>query len=330
MTEQLFPDDMANGLVDGTTPAEAVPADLQATAALLRAAHQPASSDELSGMAAMVQAFTAEVAAASPTTTSRSTPMFATRITRRAATMVAVTLLAAGTAAAAAGGVLPTPFSGPAHTETVDTIQTVPGSDTVVTGDTTLGTAVDSTDTAGSEVEGTEVEGTEVEGTEVESTEVGDDHGAGHELKGLCTAWTNGTDKNPENPSFARLKSAADAAGQSIDDFCVAVLAAEPGDDHGHGTEPGDDHGHGTEPGDDNGGNHGGGNSGNGGPASTAPGSDNGGHHGGNTGTTTPAPSSSTPDNHHGGGNSGGGNGGGGNSGGGDSGGSHGGGDSNG
>ena len=38
MTEQLFPDDMANGLVDGTMSPDEVPADLQATASLLRAA----------------------------------------------------------------------------------------------------------------------------------------------------------------------------------------------------------------------------------------------------------------------------------------------------
>ena len=93
MTEQLFPDDVANGLVDGTLPIDEIPADVRATADVLRAAHQAATSEELSGMAATVQRFTAAVTA--PATTHRSSPMFATRLTRRAATMVAVTLLAA-------------------------------------------------------------------------------------------------------------------------------------------------------------------------------------------------------------------------------------------
>ena len=319
MTEQLFPDDMANGLVDGTTPAEAVPADLQATAALLRAAHQPASSEELSGMAAMVQAFTAEVAVAHPSTISRSHPMFATRITRRAATMVAVTLLAAGTAAAAAGGVLPTPFSGTSHTETIGTVL---GSDTSLTGDTT-DTGVDSTGVDGTETDGTETDGTGVDTTGVDSTsvdstvtdgtEVSDGRGNGHEFKGLCTAWTNGAAKSADNPSFSRLKTAADAAGQTIDEFCVTVLA-NAGDDEGT------DETEGTEPGDDNGGH---GNSGNhgGGPSTSTPGGNGNGNNGNHGGAST-----STPGEGHGGGN---GNGNGGNGGNGN-GGSHGGGDSNG
>ncbi len=82
---------------------------------LLRAAAQPGSPEELQGMAAFVQQFTAEVA--STTVTSRSTSMFASRITRRATAIVAVTLLAAGTAAAAAGGTDLNPF----HTVELET-----------------------------------------------------------------------------------------------------------------------------------------------------------------------------------------------------------------
>ena len=86
-----------------------------AAAALLRAAGRPAEGDELVGMAALVQQFSAQVTAdiaaeatAPAALTPRSHSMLATRLTRRATAMVAITLLAAGTAAAAAGGVLPT------------------------------------------------------------------------------------------------------------------------------------------------------------------------------------------------------------------------------
>ncbi len=238
MTEQLFPDDMANGLVDGTLPIDDVPAEARALADVLRAAHQPAMSEELSGMAAMVQQFTAEVTV--PATTRRSSSMFATRLTRRAATMVAITLLAAGTAAASAGGALPSPFSagessfGAPRPEDEDTTTTEAGGDTTTTeagGEATTttegGDATSTTETSMPEPSTT----LDPEAPLVPSDVLDEMQAANPSLFGKCTAWTNGAPKNPEVPGFVELQVAADEVGISIDDFCDELLGAHDGDD---------------------------------------------------------------------------------------------------
>lgn len=180
MTEQHFPDEQMGDAVSN----------------VLRAAAQPATAEELQGMAAFVQMFTAEVANTTTPTPIRST-MRATRITRRATAMVAITLLAAGTAAAAAGGALDS-LPGPFHKDSAEVKpETTEDSvdDTDATDDTTDGITLDSPTFA-------------------------------PELHGLCEAWTNGATKDATDPAFTTLADAAAAAGQTIDEFCVVVQAA--------------------------------------------------------------------------------------------------------
>ena len=131
MTDSKLPI-LADGLFDGGLAADVAPKDLRAAVNVLSAAGRPGSDAELASMAARVRQLSAEINAAakpparattptpaafgdtrraSDTSVSADTqgdnPMFATRITRKALTIVAITLLAAGTAAAAAGGALP-------------------------------------------------------------------------------------------------------------------------------------------------------------------------------------------------------------------------------
>ena len=123
--------------------------------------------------------------------------MRATRITRRATAMVAITLLAAGTAAAAAGGALDS-LPGPFHKDSAEVKpETTEDSvdDTDATDDTTDGITLDSPTFA-------------------------------PELHGLCEAWTNGATKDATDPAFTTLADAAAVAGQTIDEFCVVVQAA--------------------------------------------------------------------------------------------------------
>ena len=189
--------------------------------ALLNAAAQPGTEEELAGMSAFVQAFTAEVTA--PTLTSRSHSMFAGRITRRATAMVAITLLAAGTAAAAAGGALthiPSPFSGSHHAAEVLGIDTT-------TSD--VSTSIDPSTTT--------------DGTD-HSAEGPD--AADEAAFGLCQAWTNGGDKKADNPAFSALDDAATANTESVDEYCADVHtaheAAHSGDDSASSSSTPEDH----------------------------------------------------------------------------------------
>ena len=161
--------------------------------ALLSAAAQPGTEEELAGMSAFVQVFTAEVTAS--TLTFRSHSMLAGRITRRATAMIAITLLAAGGAAAAAAGVdLPSPFS------SAVTAEVLSNSDT--TDDNSI---VDTTD---------------VDSSNLISLDGDSDS---PELHDLCEAWAKDANQDANAPAFADLAAAAEQATQSIDDFCAAV-----------------------------------------------------------------------------------------------------------
>ena len=165
--------------------------------------------------------------------------MIATRITRRAATIVAVTLLAAGTAAAAASGALPATSDADAPAD----VAFVPAS-TVVESTTTEASEVIVTTTA--EVTAT-AKVTATSDVETDGDETGDvatlpvaEPGATvHDPKtannfGKCTAWTHGAEKKLTNPAFAELQTAADDGTVSVDEYCAATIAA-------HEAEHGDD-----------------------------------------------------------------------------------------
>ena len=219
MTEHVFPNDIANGLVDGTFPGADVPASVQGAAAVLRAAHQAATEDELLGMAALMQRFAAEVVESSPATIHRSFPMFNARIPRRVAAIVAVTLLAAGTAAASAGGAFSS--SSPSPTEHVvlrDDSPTNEGSTT----STTEAPADEPTTTEAAE------EPTTAAPTQAPTTKAADSAGV-HEdshLYGKCTAFTHGSAKDLANPSFSELQVQAGSVGGSVDVYCAGVINA--------------------------------------------------------------------------------------------------------
>jgi len=240
VNEQPNPDHLADRLVDGTATADQVPADLRSVSELLQSAHGPATAAELSGMASMVQQFTATVldpTLTPATTTSRRPRMFATRITRRAAAVVAVTLMAAGTAAAAAGGALPDVFSTDdpsiaAETSLVDT--TLDDDSDDATDDATETTDVDVTDDSVLDSLGPDAAGEAAHGL-CESYERGNNDDRGSDNR------NDRADDNPSNtnPPTLNLEQAAADAGVTVDEYCTAVLAAHEAEDEAD--EEGDD-----------------------------------------------------------------------------------------
>jgi hypothetical protein len=226
VTDSILPDDLANGLVDGTADISSLPTEFRGVAEVLAAAHQPATGAELAGMASVVQQFTAAVttspaAAKAGATTSGVISMFGTRVTKRAAVIVGVTLLFAGTAAAAALDVLPSTFSSPERDSTPELSLESSSSEDAAKSDSTD----QSTSSSAAEVE-------------VESESEGLDDSTSTSFPaadfGHCTAWNSGTTKNTDTPAFGALATEASEAGKSIDDYCVEVLAAhDAGDDHG-------------------------------------------------------------------------------------------------
>ena len=136
--------------------------------------------------------------------------MFATRISRKALSIVAITLLATGTAVAAAGGALPM-FVDDGTEEVVDN------------GDADAAVVED----VGAEPESAE-DGASVTPRVVDVVE---NNNGDIDHHGKCTAWTNGAAKDAANPSFAELQVAADAAGLTVDEYCAAFLANDESDD---------------------------------------------------------------------------------------------------
>ena len=180
--------------------------------ALLRAAAQPATGEELKGAAEFTAALRTEVASGTapvtPTTPMKRSTMFGSRLTRRSVAMVAATLLVAGTAAAA-GGALRSTATPSVTSDTVagttDPGTTTPTSDTVLdTTGTVLDTVVD---------------------TVVDTT--GPALVVDHATHEACEEWIEGEATEEE---AALAQAAADEAGLPIDEFCA--LAAVESDDH--------------------------------------------------------------------------------------------------
>ena len=298
MTERILPDDLANGLVDGTAPAGSAPSTFHGAAELLGAMRAPATPGELEGLSAFMQQFTATVTTPEPApaaaTRTGVVQMFTTRITKRAAVVVAATLLTAGTAAAAAGGVIPTPFVASTD-DSASTSLSLPGSslDDSADGSATSSSIDDSATSSSIDDSAT-------------SSSVEDSGTFPHDAHDQCEAALKGLGTDADKASIA---AQAAVMGVSVADYCVLADAAhDAGDDHvsgGHGADDaaGDDHvsgGHGADDaaGDDHGsGGHG---------ADDAPGTstpsggtiDDSGKGKGGKGSSTPvttAPSHSTP-----------------------------------
>jgi hypothetical protein len=231
VTDPILPDDLANGLVDGTADISSLPTELRGVGELFAVAHQPATGAELAGMAMAAEQFSAVVSGttsvAAAATTSGVVSMFGTRITKRAAVIVGATLLFAGTAAAAAGGVLPTPFSSSARDDTPAALTRL---------------ASTSSDAPESSESSIDQESSGSNSSEVANEPAAMDDSTSTSFPGRdfghCTAWNNGATKNTGNPAFGDLADEAAKAGKSIDDFCVEVMAAhDAGDDTATSTE---------------------------------------------------------------------------------------------
>ena len=268
MTEHILPDDLANGLVDGAAAAGTAPGTFHGAAELLDAMRAPATPDELVGMAAFVQQFSASVTSSHAAPAAHRTGvvhMLTARITKRAAAMAAVTLLAAGTAAAAAGGVIPTPFVSSADDSATTISVSVPGSSA---DDSATSTSVDGAVTS-----------TSVDDSATSSS-VADSGLFPHDAHDQCEDVQKGLASAADT---AALAAQAASMGVSVADYCMLADAAhDANDDHGsggHGADDaaGDDHGsggHGADDaaGDDHGsGSHGGGHGADDAPGTSSP-----------------------------------------------------------
>lgn len=236
MTDPILPDDLANGLVDGTADVSSLPMELRGVAGLFAAAHQPATGAELAGMAAAMEQFTAAISGATLlAATAASTPgvisMFGTRLTKRAAMIVGATLLVAGTAAAAAGGVIPTPFTsdqGSTHT----TLSVEPS------GSNSTSSSVESTETSIADSNATPIPAEDVALclATTTSSSAAKSGGSGGSVDGSADGSVDG-----------RLARDASSRGKSVNDFCTEA-ERQNADDHGTDVTGSsiDDHGNDT------------------------------------------------------------------------------------
>lgn len=251
-----LPDEQMDALLRGQFPpgdalSPAETAERAAIAHLFAAAGGPPTDDELVAASAAAAAFTARAALPAAASTSRSRTMKpSTRIPRRVIAATVGVLLTAGTAAAASG-VLTTdrtwdradveetatsiPDTSIPDTSTPDSTvpdTTVPTDDTVITDPVTTD-AAEPTDT------------TVAQGPDA----------TGPAAYGLCTAWSNGHEKNMQNPAFGALQAAADAAGQTVEEYCAAVLDAKDAT-RGHDDADDDADDEAVDEGDDDQGDH--------------------------------------------------------------------------
>jgi|GEM_PF-5354175 len=237
----------AERLLSGTSNVDASD-ELADVSAVLGALRQSAEPDELSGLDSVLAAFgAAAVTAQALPSTLRTFPMTKKRLTRKSlAAIVGITLVSAG--AAAAGGVVSTPFSAQRpsvaksmhfasddQTDETDADETTPATDEVDSDDATeVAKADDSADDA---TDGTDGQGPDVNGPA---------------KFGLCTAYAARTKHDevttttaavtpPAEPDtvdslpvpFQNLTDAADAAGQTVAEFCADAVPGGSGDAHG-------------------------------------------------------------------------------------------------
>jgi hypothetical protein len=223
--------------------------ELADVSAVLGALRQSAEPDELSGLDSALAAFGAAVVTAqAPPSTLRTFPMTKKRLTRKSlAAIVGITLVSAG--AAAAGGVVSTPFSAQRpsvaksmhfasddQTDETDADETTAVTDEVDSDDAT---EVAKTDEATDDSADDSTVGTDGQGPDVN----------GPAKFGLCTAYAARTKHDevtdttaPATPTaepatvdslpvpFQNLTDAADAAGQTVAEFCADAVPGGSGD----------------------------------------------------------------------------------------------------
>jgi len=233
---------------------------------VMNALRTPPEPSEFTGLDSALAAFSGTVVATQIDSMGRVQPMKKRLLTGKAlAGVAAITFASAGVAAAA--GVVPTPFSAsrpsiaaPTKHDDDDATDeaTVEATDAA---DTSLYTSADIDETEPSDVtEEIATNGTSSVSVEVEAAN-GQDQGPdvnGPAKFGLCTAFAARTKHDdttttaaatpPAEPvadgsasdlpiPFQALKDAADAAGQSVTDFCADAVPGGSGDSSGHSAD---------------------------------------------------------------------------------------------
>ena len=290
--------------------------DLSDLSIVLGALRGPADAAEFSGLPSVLVAFgAADVTAHTDPSTSRTLPMTKRRLTRKSLAAIGViTLVSAG--AAAAAGVVPTPFSAPRPSvatskstdiDSDDSTDDTVAEDTVVDTTPTTDEVKDADTTEVAAADATVADATVADAAVADATVTTDGQGPdvnGPAKFGLCTAYAARTKHDdvttttqagatataePLPVPFQSLSDAADAAGQTVAEFCADAVpggsADAPGQsgDNPSATAPGHsgDNPSATAPGksDDN-------------PSATAPGKSGGapGNSGGAHGPATTHP----------------------------------------
>lgn len=254
VSEHPLPEELVERLLTGASPGAGVDEPTVAVAQVLQAARQAPSATEWAEADAAAAAFAARMAGVMPTTVislDTHRRRRAGRVSARvAAGVAALTLFSAG-AAAAATGHLPDPVQRtvaqavshvgvdlPSPDDRSDEV--ADGTDDATSTSSAVGssssssaTTAASTSSAASTSTATTPssattddrrdgpDSTATEGSTV-VTSVGPDV-TGEAKKGLCNAWEkqrkNGAE--PNGVAFENLRKAADAAGQSVDEFCA-------------------------------------------------------------------------------------------------------------
>ena len=246
---RISPED-AERLLSGAPGADAIH-DFAEINAVFDALRRPAEPAELQGLHSALVAFGAAVVTTqTDPSTARTRPMIRKLLTGKAiATIGVVTLISAG--AAAAAGVVPTPFSASRPLATTSTEHEA-DDDSDTTDETLAGVTTSSSEV--STTESTEVDAAKAAAADAaettDSTDSTDGEGPdvnGPAKFGLCTAYAARTKHDdttttteaaatpPAEPvttsadsdlpvPFQALSDAADAAGQSVADFCADAV----------------------------------------------------------------------------------------------------------
>jgi len=270
----------AERLISGSSGVDG-PAELADLSAVLGALRGPAEPAELAALASALAAFrAAAVTTPADNTNVRTLPMIKKRLTRKTLAAIGVVTLVSAGAAAAAGGV-PSPFSAArpsiSPSKDIDDDESTEESaddtaapdtavDTTPTTDepTTAAAALDADETADSTA-GTDGQGPDVNGpakfglcTAFAARTKHDDVTTTTQADATAPAEPAGETADSDLPvPFQNLTDAADAAGQTVAEFCADAVPG--GEAHGDGGS--DDNPSATAPGksDDN-------------PSATAPG----------------------------------------------------------
>ena len=265
----------AERLLSGTPGIEET-RELADLSAVLGALREPAEPAELAGLASVLVAFGAsDVAEQTDPTTPRTLPMMKKRLTRKSLAAIGVIVLASAGAAAAAG-VVPTPFSAPRPSVATSTHGDDSTDDTVAE-ETALDTTPTTEQTEAAETtEVAEVAVVNIAAEPADATVTTDGQGPdvnGPAKFGLCTAYAARTKHDDVTTTtaagataaaepvlpvpFQALSDAAQAAGQTVAEFCADAVpggaADAPGQsgDNPSATAPGKsgDNPSGTAPG---------------------------------------------------------------------------------